>query len=221
MAAKKLTITDPTGTIIGLSVNVRYEKMDREDRPEVEHRVGDVVVKNRSIHNGEILLEGMTRKAWVDDKGKEYKKEEIQHYYEGQVVVEKSATTIFEIVGFQPVQTYTDSYVIEQYSELFPDEDGKTKDFDKEIARRKNSVGMRALYEHLQQSKTVARGEFNVSSAGFLSTDGYIRAITFGNKWGIEIGIFKEEKVFRHLNEGIPVPVSERSEKQPMRIKRV
>ena len=47
------------------------------------------------------------------------------------------------------------------------------------------------------------------------------KTITFGNKWGIEIGIFKEEKVFRHLNEGIPVPVSERSEKQPMRIKRV
>ena len=94
---------------------------------------------------------------------------------------------------------YTDSYVLSKYYELFPDEDGHKKDADKDQARRKNLVGMRALWEYLHTNAVVARGEFNVSSAGFLTTDGYIRSISFGNKWDLEIGVFKEEKIFQHL----------------------
>ena len=221
MAAKKLTITDPTGTIPGLSINVRYEKMDREDAPEVEHRVGDQVVKNRAIYGDIILLEGMTRKGWVDSNGKEYQKEEIKHYYGEQEVTEKAQTSTFAIIGYQPLSAYTDSYVLAKYYEVFPDEDGKKKDFDRDIARRKNLLGMRTLWEYLHDKQVVGRAEFNVSSAGFLSTDGYCRAIQFGNKWGIDIGIFAEEKVFQHLNEGVPVPRETQSVKGPVRLKRV
>ena len=204
MSGKKLSITDTTGTVQGLNTNVRYEKLDRDEALKVEHRVGDVVVNFRSVHDDVVLLEGMTKKLWVDDQGAVYGKEQVHHFYEGQEVSPKDQTTIFGIIGYQPVANYTDSYVLSKYYELFPDEDGHKKDNDKDQARRKNLGGMRALWEYLMDNKVVARGEFNVSSSGFLSTDGYIRAISFGNKWGLEVGVFKEEKIFQHLQEGIP-----------------
>jgi len=204
MSGKKLSITDTNGTVQGLNTNVRYEKLDRDEALKVEHRVGDVVVNFRSVHDDVVLLEGMTKKLWVDDQGAVYGKEQIKHFYEGQEVSTKDQTTIFGIIGYQPVANYTDSYVLSKYYELFPDEDGHKKDNDKDQARRKNLGGMRALWEYLMDNKVVARGEFNVSSSGFLSTDGYIRAISFGNKWGLEVGVFKEEKIFQHLQEGIP-----------------
>jgi hypothetical protein len=219
MPAKKLCITDPTGTIKGLNVNVRYEKMDREDAPKIEHRVGDVVVNFRSVHDGVVLLEGMTQKVWCDEKGQQYDKDQIKHYFEGQEVTTKAQTTIFEIIGFQPLSSYTDSYIIEKYYELFPDEDGHTKDFDKECARRKNLVGMRALWEYLHEKQLVARGSFNASSSGFLESDCYIRAISFGNKWILELAKFSQEKIFSHLQEGLPEPIVEK--KSPSRLKRV
>ena len=204
MSGKKLSITDPTGTVQGLNTNVRYEKMDRDEAPKIEHRVGDIVVNFRSVHDDVVLLEGMIKKLWVDDQGVVYGKEQVHHFYEGQEVNPKDQTAIFEIVGYQPVGNYTDSYVISKFYELFPDEDGHKKDADKDQARRKNLVGMRALWEYLHTNAVVARGEFNVSSAGFLTTDGYIRSISFGNKWDLEIGVFKEEKIFQHLQEGVP-----------------
>ena len=221
MAAKKLTITDPTGTIPGLSINVRYEKMDREDAPEVEHRVGDQVVKNRAIYGDIILLEGMTRKGWVDVNGKEYQKEEIKHFYEGQEVAEKQLTKVFEISGFQSLSAFTDSYIIAKYYELTPDEDGFTKDFDRENARRRNLINMRKLWEYLHTHGVVARAEFNASGAGYQAGDGYIRALSFGKNWGLELSCFKEEKIFQHLNESVPVPRETQSVKGPVRLKRV
>jgi hypothetical protein len=78
------------------------------------------------------------------------------------------------------------------------------KDIDREVAVRSNLSSMRKLWEYLRENKKVARGEFCPSSRGFVASDGYVRAVEFGNKWGLEIGIFKEEKIFTHLNEGIP-----------------
>lgn len=219
MSTKKLTITDTTGKINGLTCNVRYEKMDRDEPPKIVHKVDNEIVAFKTMHDGKILLEGMTKKVWADEKGKTYAKEEVKHYYEEDEVTEKGQTKIFEIIGFQPLSAYTDSYVLDKYYELSADEDGHTKDFDKNIARRKNTVGMRILWEYLHQNKVVARGEFNVSSSGFLATDGYIRAVSFGNKWGLEVGIFKEEKIFHHLQEGIPE--APKSETKITRLKRV
>ena len=204
MSSKKLSITDTTGTVAGLNTNVRYEKMDREADLKIDHKVGDVVVNFRSVLGDVVILEGMVKKLWVDDQGVVYAKEQVKHFYEGQETINKDQTTVFGIVGYQPLSNYTDSYVLSKYYELFPDEDGHKKDIDKDYARRKNLVGMRSLWEYLHSQQVVARGEFNISSSGFLSTDGYIRAVSFGNKWDLEIGVFKEEKVFQHLQEGIP-----------------
>ena len=203
MAAKKLTITDPTGTIPGLSINVRYEKMDREDPPSVVHKVGDLEVKNRAIYGDIILLEGMTRKGWVSEDGKEYPKDEVKHYFEGEEIIEKSITKTFEIQGYSPLSSYTDSYIISKYYEIFPDEDGRTKDFERDIARRKNLVGMRTLWEYLHKNGVVARSSFNASSAGFTESDAYLRAISFGHRWVLELSVFDQVKEFQHLQENV------------------
>lgn len=78
------------------------------------------------------------------------------------------------------------------------------KDFDRKMCIRTNTREMRKLWEYLKQNNVVARGEFNASSRGFMASDGYIRSVEFGNKWGLEIGIFKEQKVFQHLQENVP-----------------
>ena len=218
MSAKKLIITDTTGAVKG-SFGVKYEKLDRDEAPEIEHKVGEIVVKNRTIHDGVVLLEGMVRKGWVDEHGKEYQKDEIKHYYQGQEVTEKSITKVFEIQGYSPLSAYTDQYVISKYYEVFPDDDGHKKDFDKNIARRKNLIGMRALWEYLHDNKVVARGSFNQSSSGYVESDAYLRAISFGNKWALELSVFSQSKEFQHLQENIPEPIVE--SKSPQRIKRI
>ena len=73
------------------------------------------------------------------------------------------------------------------------------------MAVRTNLAGMYRLWEKLTKEEVVARGEFCTSSRGFVASDGYIRAICVDNgKWGLEIGVFKEEKIFEHLQEGKP-----------------
>lgn len=201
---KKLSFTDTTGTITGMAFNTRYEKMDRNKKLKIVAKVGDVEVSEKSTYNDIILLPGMTKKLWVDATGGVYEKSQVKFYHEDQEVSEKSQTKCFEITGFQPVSSYTDMYVIDKFYEIYPDDDGCSKDFDKECSRRKNLVGMRRLWEHLDSTGSVARGEFNTSSRGFESSDGYIRAIKFGNKWALELGVLKEEKVFQHLQEGVP-----------------
>ena len=219
---RKMSVLDTTGTITGLSFNARYEKMDREEKPKVIHKDGDVEVFNRETYDDTVLLPGMVKKLWVDANGGVHDKDKIKHYFDEQEVAEKSQTKSFEISGFQPLSAYTDMYVIEKYYELFPDDNGSKKDFEREVSARGNAMGMRRLWEHLHNSGVVARGEFNTSSRGFLSSDGYIRAISFGNKWGLEIGVFKEEKVFRHLHEGIPEALATGVAKQgPVKLKLV
>jgi len=204
--AYKLQITGPDG----VNFNVKYEKLDKAERPEVEAKAPNgKIVKERSVFNGTVLAPGMTQRKWVDDDGNTYQKQDLKFLYEGEEVEENSQTKVFNIEGFQPLENYTDSYVISKYYELFPSTNDMKKDFDREKARIVNLQGMKKLAEHLHQNKVVARGEFCSSSRGFVASDAYIRAVRFGNKWGLEIGVFKEEKVFEHLQEAVPeIPVA-------------
>lgn len=162
-------------------------------------------VKERTVYNGKPLMPGDTQRMFMDDEGKSYLREEISFIYEGEAVQEISQTKVFSITEFAPLSDYTDKYVIDKYYELMPDDNGMTKDFDREQAIKGNLVQMRRLWEYLHSNKVVARAEFNISSRGFVASDGYIRAIEFDkSKWGLEIGVFKEAKVFMHLEEQVP-----------------
>ena len=109
--------------------------------------------------------------------------------------------------SFQPLPNYTDKYIIDKYYEIYPSDNKMTKDYDREVAVKLNLSAMYKLWEYLTANDTVARGEFCTSSRGFVASDGYIRPISIEGKWGLEIGVFKEEKVFQHLNEGKPTEI--------------
>jgi len=161
-------------------------------------------VKERTVYQGQVLGPGATQRKYCDDKGNQYQKQDLKFYFEGEEVEENSMTKVFNIEGFQPLSAYTDMYVIGKYYEVFPSTNDMKKDFDKEKARIVNLQGMKKLFDKLMSEKIVARGEFCASSKGFVAGDAYIRPVQFGNKWGLEIGVFKEEKIFEHLQEEVP-----------------
>jgi hypothetical protein len=217
--AYKLQITDQKN---GISFNARYDNMARAERPEIiaKNKNGDII-KLTTVYQGTPLLKGATQKKWLDDKGKEYSKSELIFYLGDQEVNEIAQTKVLNIEGFQPISNYTDNYVISAYYEVYPDDNGMKKDIDKQRAIGANLSQMHKLWEYLDKTQQVARGEFCPASKGFIASDGYIRPIKFGNKWGIEIGVFKEEKVFEHLQEGAPKDVVMVEPKANKRIKLV
>jgi len=217
--AYKLSVVDNNQKI---NANVRYENMARQDKPEIVAKSPTgKIVKERSVVNGKVINQGEMTRQWVDDDGNVYGKSELTFWYNEEQAKENQQTKVFEVTGYQPVKNYTDNYVISAYYELFPDDNGMKKDFDRDLARNTNLFQMRKLWEYLDENQVVARGEFITSSRGFVASDGYIRSIKFANKWGLEIGVFKEEKVFEHLNEGIPKEVKAQEQTGKKKLKMV
>jgi hypothetical protein len=203
--AYKLKIVE---NAMGINFDCKYENLSKHVRPDVEAKAPDgSIVKEKTTFQGQVLGPGATNRQWVDDAGNIYQKGQLKFFYEGQEVSENQQTKVFTITGYQSVKNYTDNYVIASYYETFPHDNDMKKDFDKEVARKTNLRGMKALWEHLRKTNQVARGEFCPSSKGFVASDGYLRAVEFGNKWAIELGVFKEEKLFEHLNENVPIEV--------------
>lgn len=189
----------------GISFNSKRENLSNYKRPEVVATAPNgTVVKERTLYQGQILAPGSTNRSWADEQGTLYSKQELTFTYEGEQVAENSMTKVFQVTSFETETNYTDRYVIDKYYELFPSANDMKKDFDKEIAIRSNLSQMYKLWERLFNNGEVARGEFCVSSKGFVASDGYIRAISIDGKWTLEIGVFKEEKIFNHLNDGVP-----------------
>lgn len=193
---------------MGLNFNVKYQNLSKYKSPDVEAREpGGNIVKERTTYQGQVLGPGATNRQWVDDKGNAYPKSSLKFYYNGQEVPENTQTKVFKIEGYQPLKNYTDTYIISTYYETFPHNNDMKKDFDRETARLTNLAGMKKLFDHLEANNLVARGEFCPSSKGFMASDGYLRPVRIGNKWALELAVFKEEKLFEHLNDDQPVQV--------------
>jgi len=204
--AYKLQIVDNN---LKVNANARYENMSKFKKPAIiaKSPTGDIVKEKRMV-NGKVISPGEETRQWCDENDKIYAKSELTFWFEDEQVEENQQTKVFEITGYQPLANYTDHYVIPTYYEIFPDNNGMKKDFDRERAVASNLFQLRKLWEYLDQNQVVARAEFCTSSRGFVASDAYLRAVKFdGNKWGIEIGVFKEEKIFQHLNEGMPKEV--------------
>lgn len=218
--AYKLQIADNN---LKVNANVRYENLSRQDKPEVIAKTPQgKVAKEKSVVNGKVIQQGEMTRQWVDEDGNIYGKTELSFWYNNEEVKENQQTKMFEITGYQPLANYTDNYVISAYYEIYPDDNGMKKDFDRERAKNSNLFQMKKLWDYLDQNGVVARGEFCTSSRGFVASDGYLRAIKFnGSKWGLEIGVFKEEKIFQHLNEGTPQEIKTPIETSRKKIKMI
>lgn len=190
---------------VGVSFNSKRDNLSNYTAPEIiATEPNGKVVKERSTFQGQVLGQGATQRQWTDDDGNVYSKTELTFTYEGEQVTENSMTKVFSVTSYEPASNYTDRYVIDKYYELFPSNNDMKKDIDRDVAIRANLSQMYKLWERLHNNGEVARGEFCVSSRGFVASDGYIRAISIEGKWTLEIGVFKEEKIFNHLNEGKP-----------------
>lgn len=208
-----------------LNFNTKYRNLAKNKRPKITAKAHNGnEVKEKSVVKGEVLQKGELQRAWVDDEGVIYGKSDLTFSCEGEEVSENEQTKVFEVEGYQPESHYTDNYVISAYYELSPSNNGMKKDRDRQVASNANLCQMRKLWEHLRKNNIVARGEFCASSRGFVASDGYIRAIQInGNKWGLEVGVFKEEKIFEHLNEGTPreIIIPQESKTKKKRLKMV
>jgi hypothetical protein len=199
----------------GVTFNARYERLDKESNNKVStvaKAPNGAVVKETTFYGDVPLPAGSTQRRWVDDKGTQYAKSELTFVIQDAdgketPVSEVEQTKVMTIDGYQTLQNYTDTYAICAYYEVFPDDNGMKKDLDRQVAVNANLRGMRKLWEFLRENNCVARGVFCPTSRGFVESDGYIRALDLEGKWGLEIGQFKQAKVFQHLNETVPADV--------------
>jgi len=194
-----------------ITFNGKYENLSKYKKPSVKAMASkdgvEVEVKERTVYQDQVLVPGSTQRKWIDDQGNQYAKSELVFTYEGEEVQENTQTKVFHVEQFQPLVNYTDMYVIDKYYEVYPSDNKMKKDFDRDIAIKTNLSHMYKLWKYLTENDVCARGEFCTSSRGFMASDGYIRAISIEGKWALEIGVFKEEKIFQHLNEGKPEAV--------------
>jgi hypothetical protein len=202
MPAYKLCVQDNS---LGINVNVRYENLERADKPEITTKGPQgQKVKQVRVWKGNVLEKDTVNNKYMDDAGGEYSKDQLTYWMGEQQVSEVSQTKVFNIEGYQPVKNYTDEYVIDTYYEIYACDNSMTKDIDRQRAIQNNLVGMYKLWKHLHDNNVVARGEFCPASRGFTVSDGYIRAIDLNGKWALEIGKFKEAKKFLHAQETVP-----------------
>jgi len=195
---------------LGISCNVKYEplNMSDKDKPKVTFKSRDgKEVKLTTV--GEARTPIATFKAYLDADGKEYAKADLIAYDPdtNEVIDSYESTSIFNILKYEPVTAYTNNYIVDKFYELSPSDDGKKKEIDRRLANDINLTGMKKLWDHLIESNAVAKAEF-IATAGYRPGAGYIRAIKInGSKWTLELGVFKEEKIFKHLQERDIKPV--------------
>lgn len=203
--AKNLQIVDENNNI---NASCKYEplNMSEKDKPKVSFktRIGGTPVYLKTVGSDRGPIQ--TFKAYLDDNGNEYQKTDLVAYDPdtNEELEVFDMTTIFSIVKYEPESNYTDRYVVDKYYELFPSDNSKKKDHERDIAINTNRIGMKKLYDHLVKEGVVAKAEFVATSGHYRAGAGYIRPITVdGGKWTLELGTFKEEKVFSHLNEPV------------------
>ena len=134
----------------------------------------------------------------------------IQQFYQaedGELIPCKlyQKTEIFEIKKFEPLNAYTDKYIIEDYYSLEPSKGKSKTDQARAMQVKVNTAGMKKLYDYLLDNKVVGRGELNLTSGGNLNTIAYVRAVPLSDTgdWTLEFGTFKQQK--RYLWVGSPV----------------
>lgn len=229
MASKKLQIVDNN---LSLNFWVRWENLAKAKKPEIVAKAANgKEVKQKTVYapNNQVITKGEMKRQWLDDDGVQYGESELTFYSDNEPIERNSMTTLMEIEGYQPLSFYTDKYIIGTYYELGPHNNDKKKDIDRAIATKTNLFHMKKLWDYLMKENKVARGEFCPASRGFEISDAYIRAIKkeevtpngVEEVWGFELGVFKEEKQFLHLNKGTPQMVKAPATQSKKRIKRI
>lgn len=108
----------------------------------------------------------------------------------------KQKTEVFEIQKFEPLDNYTDKYIISDYYSLIPSKGKSKNDHQRNLNAKANERGMKKLYDYMIKNKVVGRGVLNITSGVGLPNLAYVRPVPIDDKgnWTLEIGTFKQQK---------------------------
>ena len=161
----------------------------------------DVSFARLDKHTGKIVRE--CANVYIDSEGVVC--EEPEHFYEtvdGECIpaVKNIASGELNITSFMPESDFINDYLIDKYYQVIPYQ-GKSKvDKVKEVARASNVTAMKRLWDYLASERVVGKGQLTLSSAGWLPSVAFIRAIK-KEYWTLEIGIAKQKKQFTWTEE--------------------
>lgn len=124
--------------------------------------------------------------------------------YDGDLIpaVKNEKTDVFEVKKWEPISNFTDKYIVDKYYQVKPGQGKSKKDYQKLACVNANTRGMKDLFDYMTKNQVVGRGVLNITSAGYLPTIAYLRAVQVGNThWTLEIGVFKQQKRFTWVEE--------------------
>lgn len=200
----------------GIAFDTKREKIAGTPQPVPQpySQAGNLL--GRKNVNPETNLPVSYTVKYLDEQGNAFDKSEVIWKLDGEVSQLSKMTTVFDILEYRPIQDYTDKFRIDDYQEIFADDGAsskkKTSDYERNQTKMANMVGMRKLWDKLMVEKTVAVGEFCTSTGSTKAGLAFLRPLHMmyatdagmTEKWGMELGVCKEEKIFNHLYDGIP-----------------
>jgi len=202
------------------SVDVKYERLRGDNRrvngKEIQmDNYGSPKTIKRTLDGKEVI--GKMTKSKSDGDGNLLPNDvEVLEYFvdvEGnEIPVQAKAfgrTEVMEVKSFVPLEYYTDRYIIDAYYQIMPSAGKSKKDYDKNITKRANTIGLKKLWDKLISTEQVAKAEFNMRD-GKLPNYAFIRAVQInGTKWTLEIGRYKQQKLFSWVEEKDLKPVEQ------------
>jgi hypothetical protein len=143
--------------------------------------------------------------GYVNDKG-ELCPDTIPYYQtiDGEFIsaTKNEKTEIFEITKFEPMQNFTDKYIVDKYYQVKPSQGKSKKDYQRLQSVNANTREMKKIWDYMAEHNVVGRGILNITSAGYLPSIAYLRPVNLGGKqWTLEIGMFKQQKRYSWVEE--------------------
>jgi hypothetical protein len=164
--APALVYKDPTGKEV-----VQYQEIDATTQQPIQGRSS----------------------VYVDKAGNQYQKNEVLAFYkvaesdELIPAIKNDKTEVFEVKTWDTLENYLNKYQMDKYYQVSPSSGVSKKDFAKQQAIEANTIELKKLWDHMTKNEVVAKGTLNITSAGYLPSVGYLRAITLGNQWTFEV----------------------------------
>lgn len=191
---------------------VKEIEMKSDGSPKLVRQVNDKAVSfARRDEKGQVLMS--CSNVYVDEEGKAYDETETGVFFlatDGELIPARKndKTDSFSLTSFEPLKNYADAYLMEKYYQVIPSQGSSKKDVARQVARNANTAGMKKLWDYLFREAVMGKGILNITSAGYLPSTAYIRAVVLDDsKWTLEIAVFKQKKQFLWVEEQELVPV--------------
>ena len=161
------------------------------------------------VKNGQPLLDASGKKEELGngymDSNNQLATDVVPYYkaLNGDTIpaTKNEKTEVFEITKWEPSTNFTDKYIVDKYYQVKPAQGKSKKDFQRLACINANTREMKKVWDYMTKEEVVGRGILNISSAGYLPTIAYLRPVSLGSHWTIEIGIFKQQKRYTWLEE--------------------